>query len=94
MFNGFITFLTSKKQAYTGKPSSSIKYVNGRYIIDGEEDSEDDVPPPPPPVKKKDPVVQEIVKKEEPKELSGEGLTRVAFGGALANRGRGRGRGN
>ena len=53
MINGFLTILTRKKQAYTGKPATAIKYdeKKGRYVIEGEEESDDDVPPPPPPKK-------------------------------------------
>ena len=93
MLNGFLSMLSLRRQAYTGKPSSSIRYVNGRYIIEGEVESEDEAPPPPPPAKRKEtaPPVEEP--KEQPKEISGDGLTKVAFGGAFANRGRGRGRG-
>jgi hypothetical protein len=53
MLNGFLTILTRRKTAYTGRPASAMYYdpVKKRYVIEGEEDSDDDVPPPPPPKK-------------------------------------------
>lgn len=53
MLNGFLTFLTRRKTAYTGRPASAMYYdpVKKRYVIEGEEESDDDVPPPPPPKK-------------------------------------------
>lgn len=50
MLNGFLSFLTRRKQGYVGKPSTSMYYdaKKGRYVIDGEEDSDEDIPPPPP----------------------------------------------
>lgn len=67
----------------------------GRYIIEGEDESDDDVPPPPPPKKQvldQSVIVEEEKKKEEEPAITGaDSLTKVAFGGALANRGRGRG---
>ena len=101
MITGFLGFLNTRKQAYTGKPASAMYYdeKKGRYVIAGEEESDDDEPPPPPPGVKKMNTAQE---KEEPKspkkeddgKVSGmNALTSVGFGGALANRGRGRGHG-
>lgn len=59
MINGILTFLTRRKQAYTGKSASAMHYdeKKGRYIIEGENESDDDVPPPPPPAMK---VVEEV----------------------------------
>ena len=55
MINGFITFLTRRRQAYTGKPASAMTWdeKKGRYVFAGQEESDDDVPPPPPPMAKK-----------------------------------------
>lgn len=55
MINGFLTFLTRRKRAYTGRPATAMYYdeKKRRYVIEGEEDSDDDVPPPPPPMKQK-----------------------------------------
>ena len=52
MLNGFLTMLTRRKQAYTGRPASSMYYdeKRGRYVVDGEDESEDEDVPPPPPV--------------------------------------------
>ena len=92
MINGFLGFLTRRKKAYTGRPSSAMYYdeKKKRYVIDGEESSDDDLPPPPPPKKKETLPAEEEVKKQE---SAADSLTRPAFAGALANRGRGRGRG-
>jgi len=68
----------------------------GRYVIVGEEESDDDEPPPPPPGLKKlnvstNPTISP--KKVNESQITGaDSLTAVGFGGALANRGRGRGR--
>jgi hypothetical protein len=63
----------------------------GRYVFEGESSSEEEVLPEPPKAKKQE-VKEET--KADTKELSGTAaLTQVAFGGALGNRGRGRGRG-
>ena len=98
MITGFLGFLNTRKQAYTGKPASAMYYdeKKGRYVIAGEEESDDDEPPPPPPGARR--VVEEEKKQEPAKEDDGKvqglnALTSVGFGGALANRGRGRGRG-
>ena len=100
MINGFITLLTRRKKAYTGKAASAMYYdeKKKRYVFEGEDDeSDDDVPPPPPP--KRQPVeeakaVDKAVENAVPKEENAlESLTRPAFTGALAARGRGRGRG-
>ena len=59
-----------------------------RYTIEGVDQSDDDIPEPPPmAIKKKDPEP----KKEAPMEGGAADLTKPAFAGALANRGRGRG---
>ena len=101
MINGFISILTRRKKAYTGRASSAMYYdeKKKRYVFDGEEDeSDDDVPPPPPP-KKQQPaeetkVAERPLENAAPKEENAlDALTRPAFSGALAARGRGRGRG-
>jgi hypothetical protein len=53
MINGFLTFLSRRKQGYTGRSASAMYYdeKRGRYVIEGEDESDDDVPPPPPPKK-------------------------------------------
>ena len=99
MITGFLGFLNTRKQAYTGKPASAMYYdeKKGRYVIAGEEESDDDEPPPPPPGVKKiaqDKEEAKSPKKEDDGKVQGlNALTSVGFGGALANRGRGRGRG-
>lgn len=98
MINGFITLLTRRKKAYTGKASSAMYYdeKKKRYVFEGEEDeSDDDVPPPPPPKKQPVEEVKTIENKpiENKEETGVESLTRPGFSGALAARGRGRGRG-
>jgi len=61
----------------------------GRYVFEGESSSEEEVLPEPPKTRKAEPKEEP---KEEVKELTGTAaLTQVAFGGALSNRGRGRG---
>lgn len=100
MINGFISILTRRKRAYTGRASSATYYdeKKKRYVFEGEEDeSDDDVPPPPPP--KRQPVEEtkagdKPAENAAPKEESAlESLIRPAFSGALAARGRGMGRG-
>jgi len=61
MINGFLTFVTKRRQAYMGQPANKIYYDEKakRYRIEGEEESEDEAPPPPPPMTRK---------KAEPKE--------------------------
>lgn len=51
MINGFIGFLTRRKQGFTGRPAASMQWdeKKKRYIIDGEDESDDDVPLLPPP---------------------------------------------
>ena len=74
-----------------GKPASAFKWdpVKGKYCFDGESDSEPEVVAPPPKLKAK-PVEDEKPKAEEPKEVTGaNAFATVAFGGALAGRGRG-----
>lgn len=64
-----------------------------RWIIQGEEESDDDVPPPPPPKVVKAAISQPDVKVEQEKKPEAVGLnslTTPVFGGALANRNRGK----
>ena len=51
MLTGFLSFLSIRKQAYTGKPSTAMFFdeKKKRWVIEGEDESEDDEPPPPPP---------------------------------------------
>lgn len=51
LFGSFMSLISSKKQAFTGKPASAMYYDKdkGRWIINGEDPSDDDVAPPPPP---------------------------------------------
>lgn len=55
MINGFISFLTRRKQAHLGRSAATMYWdeKKGRYIIDGDDESDDDIPPPPPPMTKK-----------------------------------------
>ena len=55
MINGFLGFLTKRRQGYTGRPAASMFYdeKKGRYVIEGEDESDEDVPPPPPPAAKR-----------------------------------------
>ena len=96
MINNFLTFLTTRKRAYTGRPSSAMYYdeKKKRWVIDGEDESDDDIPPPPPPKKNIQAAVAKEENKKEPesnKQNAAEALAKPMFSGALANRGRGRG---
>ena len=62
----------------------------GRYVIEGEEESDDDEPPPPPPAAKK----EQPVDKKEPDQSGLNSLTTPGFSGALAGKGRAKGRMN
>lgn len=55
MLTGFLSYLSFRKQAYTGKPASAMYFdeKKKRWMIQGEDESEDDEPPPPPPGVKK-----------------------------------------
>ncbi|CDW79559.1 UNKNOWN [Stylonychia lemnae] len=95
MINGFIGFLTRRKQGYTGRPASQMFWdeKKKRYVIEGDDESDDDIPPPPPPMKKQ--VAEEKQDDKKVEELSTVtnpmDLTRPALPGYLANRGRSRG---
>ena len=69
-----------------GKSGSSMKFdeKSGRWMIDGQVESDDDEPPPPPGLAKK---ATRPAQKLESNEACD--LTKPAFSGALANRGRG-----
>jgi len=53
MINGFLGFLTRRKQAHMGRSASQMRYdeIKKRYYFEGDESSDEDVPPPPPPKK-------------------------------------------
>lgn len=63
-----------------------------RWIIEGEEESADETPPPPPPkakVIKPDEKIESKSEVKQPEQVGVSSLT-PAFGGALANRNRGK----
>lgn len=91
MLQNLASYLSFRRgQAYTGQPGSVMVWDEKlqRYIIEGVEQSDDDIPEPPPMAIKK---TAPAPKKEPEQEGGAADLTKPAFAGALANRGRGRG---